>query len=49
VIFQTPMIFGGYFLPMHFLGTQTISKLTPALLQRKDDNLYFSEPVGAHE
>ena len=41
------MIFGGYFLPVHFLGTRAISKLTRAVIQRKDDNLYFPEPVGA--
>ncbi len=40
------MIFGGYFLPVHFLGTRAISKLTRAVIQRKDDNLYFPEPVG---
>ena len=39
------MIFGGYFLPVHFLGTRAISKLTRAVIQRKDDNLYFPPPV----
>ncbi len=43
------MIFGGYFLPVHFLGTRAISKLTRDVIQRKGDNLYFSETVDGYE
>ncbi len=36
-------------IPLHFSGTQTIGKLTRDVIQRKGDNLYFSETVDGYE